>query len=62
MAALPADARVSALFHLTAMMQRLVKDQRALQAINPLWVGLPAADLMPLRTRKRKEPPEGAAD
>lgn len=61
-AALPADARVSALFHLTAMMQRLVKDQRALQAINPLWVGLPASDLMPLRTRKRKEPPEGAAD
>lgn len=60
-AALPVEARVSALFYLTAMAQRLVTDKAALGTVNELWAGLPEADLVPLRSRKRKEPPGDAA-
>ncbi len=60
-AAIPAEGRVSALVYITAMVQRLVKDQRWQQGAKALWTGLPAGDLTPFRPHKRKEPPADAA-
>lgn len=57
-AALPADARISALSSVAALLERLLPgDTRWMQAVVALTAGLPPADTLPAPSRKRKEPP-----